>query len=520
MPNKDIFSTESRAAPADTENLAGGRAYAMSHEGALAKLACTGTFNGTFYASGKQQFDWFMDAAKQCSDRYVAQVAIYARHSGFMKDAPAALVTYLFAKGSEYFRPAFDRVITNGKMLRNFVQMVRSGAMGRKSFGTRGKKAIQHWLTTATPIQIMRASVGNQPSLRDILRMVHVKPADKARAELFNWVVNGEFDADTAPRELVQLRDWLDGGKGVPPQTDHRMLEFKGMTADHWRTIGRKMGWMGLRMNLNTLLRHDAFKGNDAYIGEIAERLRNAEQIARAKQFPYQMYQAWRNTEGVPHQLQEGLQDALELSLMNIPELPGEIAVIVDTSGSMKQSVTGGHDYSGKSVSCVDVAAVFAAALARKNPGRVTMIPVDTQVHPARINSRDPVVTMAKKLASYGGGGTNLSAAMQHLQGRLCKKCNLVVMISDNESWGDYLDTGYYGSGLGEAWVKYRRFSPGAKLVNIDIVGSRTSQTKPESDVLMVSGFSDTVFKVVEAFVEGGHDGDFWVNKIKESMAL
>ena len=32
-------------------------------------------------------------------------------------------------------KAVFPRVIDNGKMLRNFVQVVRSGTVGRKSFG-------------------------------------------------------------------------------------------------------------------------------------------------------------------------------------------------------------------------------------------------------------------------------------------------------------------------------------------------------------------------------------------------
>ena len=39
----------------------------------------------------------------------------------------------------------FDQVVDNGKMLRNFAQIIRSGAVGRKSFGNRPKKLMQTW---------------------------------------------------------------------------------------------------------------------------------------------------------------------------------------------------------------------------------------------------------------------------------------------------------------------------------------------------------------------------------------
>ncbi|MCP2871823.1 TROVE domain-containing protein, partial [Salmonella enterica subsp. enterica serovar Typhimurium] len=67
----------------------------------------------------------------------------------------------------------FSRVVDNGKMLRNFVQILRSGTVGRKSLGSRPKKLVQHWLLTATEKQLLNAAVGNTPSLADVVKMVH-----------------------------------------------------------------------------------------------------------------------------------------------------------------------------------------------------------------------------------------------------------------------------------------------------------------------------------------------------------
>jgi len=77
----------------------------------------------------------------------------------------------------------FDRVIDDGRMLRNFVQIMRSGAVGRKSLGTLPKRLVQQWLERRTDeADFFRASVGNDPSLADVLRMVHPKPASASRA--------------------------------------------------------------------------------------------------------------------------------------------------------------------------------------------------------------------------------------------------------------------------------------------------------------------------------------------------
>ena len=54
MANKSLFaSLKSRLVRADTVNEAGGRAYTLAPKHALAQLAATGCFNGTYYAAGR-----------------------------------------------------------------------------------------------------------------------------------------------------------------------------------------------------------------------------------------------------------------------------------------------------------------------------------------------------------------------------------------------------------------------------------------------------------------------------------
>jgi hypothetical protein len=95
---------------------------------------------------------------------FIAKTAVYAREGGYMKDMPALLVALLSTLQAEEFAPAFRRAIENGKMLRNFVQIMRSGAVGRTSLGTRPKRLVEEWLAAASDRQIMHAAVGQNPS--------------------------------------------------------------------------------------------------------------------------------------------------------------------------------------------------------------------------------------------------------------------------------------------------------------------------------------------------------------------
>lgn len=101
-----------------------------------------------------------------------------------MKDVPAVLCAVLSTRSNDLLAKIFSRVIDNGKMLRNFVQIMRSGVTGRKSLGSAPKRLVREWLGNASDEVVFRNSIGSAPSLADVIRMVHPRPANPSRAAL------------------------------------------------------------------------------------------------------------------------------------------------------------------------------------------------------------------------------------------------------------------------------------------------------------------------------------------------
>jgi 60 kDa SS-A/Ro ribonucleoprotein len=204
VANKTIFSTiQSIFAPADARNEAGGLAYAMTPRHALAQLAATGCFNGTYYVSAQDQLDRVIALAGQVDSAFLAKAAVYAREQGRMKDMPAVLCAVLATLDGETLEQVFPRVIDTPKMLRNFVQIVRSGVAGRKSLGSRPKRLVRAWLDRRTDAEIFEASVGNDPSLADVIRMVHPKPKTESRRALYAYLIGKPHRAEDLP-EVVR----------------------------------------------------------------------------------------------------------------------------------------------------------------------------------------------------------------------------------------------------------------------------------------------------------------------------
>lgn len=513
MANKQLFKSQpGRLAPeTNARNEAGGKAYALAPKAALAQYVATGCLNTTFYADAATQLDTVLDLCAQVESAFVAQAAVYARQRGQMKDMPALLTAWLAQHGPDRLEPVFAKIIDNGRMLRNFVQILRSGAVGRKSLGSRPKRLVQNWLNGRSDGQLLNASVGNDPSLADVLKMVHPKPATPERAAFYAWLIGKPHDAALLPEAIKALEQFRDDVAAPVPDVPFQLLTALPLRPQHWVAIACQAPWQMTRMNLNTFARHEVFKVG-GMARRIAERLRDPAAIQRARVFPYQLLSAYFMTsEGVPEVVRDALQDALEVALENVPELPGQIYVLLDVSGSMGSPVTGHRKGATSKVRCVDVAALVAAAISAKTPA-TEILPFDTQVHAHRLNRRDSVLTNAQTLAQFGGGGTDCGLPLAMLNQRKATG-NLVIYVSDNESWAD--PQRGRGTETMRQWEIFRQRNPRARLVCIDLQPYDTVQAQTREDVLNVGGFSDAVFEVLARFAAGQLGGEHWVREIE-----
>lgn len=538
MANKSLFSSVKALLPrATAQNQAGGPAYALEPKHALAQFASTGCFNGTFYADAQSQLDTLRSLIGQVNDNvFLAKLAIYSREHAYLKDMPAALTATLAARDTVLFHRVFDRVVDNGRVLRTLFQMIRSGQFGKKSLSSSLQRAFQRWLNSASPEKLLSASIGHDPSLRDILRMARPTPSDNNRRALFGWLTDkevakwapaGEVDlpeqvrllvafrtAETAEQQvaLLQGSSGDEGRRGLHARWDLLADTAKG--AKVWAAISRTMGPQALRMNLNTLQRHGVFDDGET-VKTVAARLTDENEIRRSRQFPYQFFAAYLNaSDDVPQAIKTALHKAAEIACGNVPELPGPVVIGLDVSGSMQSPVTGNRGRGATSkMRCVDVAALVAAALLRRNPESV-VVPFDTQAFDVKIDPSDSILSLADRLAKYGGGGTDCSLPIKKVNEAYPKrKFAGVVLVSDNESWVYQGRPYFYGAngstGVMTEWQQFVQNQvrlhggdfAGPKLICIDLQANQTTQAPERSDILNVGGFSDAVFEVLSAFL-------------------
>jgi len=574
MATKSLFGsqkTSARSPATTTLNEAGGSAYSLEAKEALAQMAVTGCFQNTFYASGGDQLAKVKELVTKVDADFVGKLALYSREKGFMKDMPSFLIGYLSglltqtAKAEDAARKAgkkdvatakaaeirdlsgilwetFPRVVDNGKMLRNFVQIIRSGETGRKSFGTNPKKLIQAWFETKTDDTLFFNSIGNDPSMADVIKLIRPTPMTKERAALYGYFLGKsvgkfegqEFDvASCLPETVKEYERFKKEPLGELPKAPYEMLEGLPLSVEQWKALAVKSTWAQTRQHLNTFLKKGVFTGSKAgqwdyaTIKAVAAKLTDEKAIEKAKAMPYQLMIAYLNMgPEMPVEITNALQDAMEIASKNVPVIDGIVAIFPDVSGSMHSPITGTrtNPKTGKVEShtskarCIDVAALVAASVLRANPRAVVIPFVEKALTNVVLNPKDSIMTNAQKLASLPCGGTNCSAALKALNDRGVT-ADLCWYVSDNESWVDSARHGTFGGSPTETireWNKLHAKNPKAKLVCMDVQPYTTSQAPSRQEILNVGGFNDSVFEVVKAFWSG--ESGHWVDVIEKEV--
>ena len=230
----------------------------------------------------------------------------------------------------------------------------------------------------------------------DVIDLVHPSPAPAKAAwqgDLFRWAITARHGRDEAPPvslpavrarwELARLapaerhrrvRQVLDGhgpeemlGLAAAGQWEWLLswlgegsAEERLPKAEQWRLILPQLGFMAALRNLRNL---DQAGLSDEDVAPLIARFSDPEQVRRSRQFPFRFLSAYLNVPSL--RWGHALEQALDAATANIPELPGRTLILIDTSASMGQPV------SGKSaMTMVQAAALFGLATAIRNRDR------------------------------------------------------------------------------------------------------------------------------------------------------
>jgi len=209
-----------------------------------------------------------------------------------------------------------------------------------------------------------------------VLELVHAKPTKPYQVTLFRHLVDrGQDHVDDIPSSLTMLhrnalvRDQVARGRTAvllesetlaeAGMTWEDVLSLAGSNGDKkslWEAMIPNMGYMALLRNLRNF---DVAGVGTLAANYVCKKLADPEEVAKSRQLPMRFLSAFRAVSNV--RWSGALQDALELSLLNVPEFKGRTLILIDTSSSMNTGF--GRD---TELRFWDAAAIFGLALAQR----------------------------------------------------------------------------------------------------------------------------------------------------------
>ncbi|MVN90480.1 TROVE domain-containing protein [Mucilaginibacter aquatilis] len=505
-----------------TVNHAGEIAYTLSPEMELYTAVVTWSLNDSFYEKDETRLTRLRQLIYACKPEFVGKLAVYARTKMHMRSVPLVLVTELAAlhSGDSLVARVADGVIGRADEI---TELLACYEMLNKRTGTkklnRLSKQLQKGLSTAfnrfDEYQFGKYNRDGAIKLRDALFLVHPKAKDELQQLLFNKIVNGDLQTPyTWETELSAL------GQFNFDSNEAKVIAFR----TKWEELidSGKLGYMALLRNLRNIQEAGV---SYAHFEKVCVRLADANEVTKAKQFPFRYLAAYRElvnpavtkvpaqslakkltalihggNKGYTGELLNALEKAVQASAANIKGFGYETRVLLacDVSGSMQTPV------SAKSkVLLYDVGLMLAMLLQSRCKNVEVGMFGDTwkTIAVPRNNILGNVQEFYRREGEVGYSTNGYLVIKDLLQRKV--KMDKVFMFTDAQLWNSSSTTGDYIQPL---WLRYKaEVLPSAKLYLFDLKGYGQAPLQIlRNDVYLIAGWSDKVFEVLAALENGG----------------
>ena len=439
-------------------NMAGGKAFGQDQKLQVVGIMLTSFLKDSFYETGDQTLTRLERLCDEVSDKvFLAQAAIYARTVFGMRSVSHVVAVHL-ARETKGMKDFFNQIVYRPD------DMVEIAAYFMHKYKTTlpnaMKKGFAEALRRFDEYSLAKyKSEGKAVSLVDLVNLVHPTPTTA-----IHQLVNGKLKNTETWEAQLSLR--LQEAKSEEEKDALRKSVWTEMV------MSGKLGYFALLRNLRNIIQYTS--GIDELV---ADRLTDENAIRKSLVLPFRFTTAIKAIEGSNNRIiTQAVSDALDISLSNVPQLPGKTLIVLDGSGSM--------------TSVGDKAALFAAALYKANKTSEFMI-FSTDATYVTIDSRVPVSMLSQTLMhSLDGGGTNFNAIFD----RADKAYDNIVILSDMQAW---MTGGYSHNAPTQSLNAYKeRTGARPRIFSFDMAGYGSLQF-PEPEIYALAGISEKTFDIM-----------------------
>ena len=509
--------------------------------------------DGSYYESSNEEVNRILSLLEKIDPLFACKAAIYARENGNMRSIShllgAALAKYI--SGQEYAKRFYNRLIVRADDMSEIVSAYASlngmSLKDIKKIPNSIKKGFKEALERLDAYQIDKYKMKNREvSLIDLIRLFHPKGNQK-NAEAFKRLVNGESLEGLYETKIFE-KEMTKAGQLTKGATEDEKKEAKHEAIAEILGNVKGMPIMNLIRNLRNIILYAPDKVEDA-----CAQLRIKDKILNSRLLPFRFATAFAEIEkmtwGKPNtdtaiafesdkaegeltkaqfdslkrSVLDVLEDAIQYSVENIPELEGNVAILVDHSGSCRGDAGGFSAVSAFSkTSTAMIGNLFGSMMAYRQKNvyiglfgdKLIDVPMDRNMKMLDFN----------KMSFDKGAccGPCTEAGIYDFM-RKCidekKKVDNVVVFSDCQIGNNtYEFTPWYGdksSDLGghfhELFKEFKKLNPMCNWIVVNLRQSGgTSVFDKSMRILNISGWSDKIFDTIKSQCRG------WDAVIKE----
>ena len=451
-----------------TENLAGGQAYSQTNELKLVSLLLTSFVNDQFYRDGNTSLAELKNLAEKVKDKeFIAKSAIFARDRFGMRSITHALAGELTSQlnGKEWGKDFYDKVVVRVDDMTEILSYYLANKTDRTNpkFPNALKKGFAKAFDKFDGYNLSKYKGENKEvKLVDIVNLVHPVPTARNK-EALELLIKGELkNTQTWESKLSEA--------GQKAESEEDLAKLK---SNAWEELisTRKIGYFALLRNLRNIINQAP-----SVVPAACELLTDERLISKSRVLPFRFATAYEEISklGSSKEVRDvlvAINQALDISVANVPKFDGETLVVMDVSGSM----------SGRAS---EIASLFGAILAKVN--NCDVMTFSTSAQYKQYNPMDSVLTIRNSFR-YSGGGTNFKSIFTTAN----KKYDRVIILSDMQGWMGYTTPS-------AEFNQYKsRYGANPFVYSWDLAGYGTLQF-PENNVFALAGFSDKVFDIMK----------------------
>ena len=551
------FNEKKMAKQPTEKNFMGEMAFKMEDKEELISTVMTTFLQGEYYEKEATKIARIQELLKKVDPLFAAKLAIYARNEGNLRSVTHFVAAEIakYVSGTDWGKRFYNRIVVRPDDMSEIVSAyAHINGMSQKDISkipNAMKGGFKTALERLDAYQLDKYKMKNRSvSMIDLIRLFHPKGNQK-NAEAFKRLVNGESLEGLYETKILE-KEMTKAGQLTKNATEDEKKEAKHEAISEILGNVKGMPIMNLIRNLRNIILYAPDKVEDA-----CAQLRVKDKILKSRLLPFRFATAYAEVEkmiwgksntdtaiafesdkakdeltkaqfdNLKRSVLDALEDAIQYSVENIPELEGNAAILVDHSGSCRGDAGGSSAVSAFSqTSTAMIGNLFGSMMAYRQKNvyvglfgdKLIDVPMDRNMKMLDFNK------MSFNKGAYCGGGTE-TGIYDFM--RKCidekKKVDNVVVFSDCQiGSGERSFTPWYGmkgSDRGqhfhELFKEFKKLNPMCNWIVVNLRQSGgTSVFDKSMRILNIAGWSDKIFDVIKSNCKG------WDAVIKEIEAI